>query len=652
MFNLPKLEELESFEDKNLPLKKKLTNALFRTKESPSNSDTEDGEPITKRQKFINIRELFKDGLPETKNLPLSISYIFKGPEVPGTFDPVAAKKLGLPPGPNYAKLKKGISVETPDGVTIHPDQCVGPSKPSAYFVVVDCPSPDYIDNLINSSKFDKHYASGDKKNSPKLIIHNLGEGIITDERYINWMNKFSPTVEHLINSIDVCGEPIQHVRQAYQQCALSKIDDKMFSPPYYNNSAKVDLQKVKGLPKLVKPSTQLLSYEIEPKTKLLPAPKDFLFDHKDNKGKYAKLLSKVNVNKKELEAIKSRQSQANPDSIDLDDEVEDNNGETDNLPFISTMGTGSSIPSIDRNVSCHLLTIPNQGTCIFDAGEGSLGQLYRHLGSNNFKHPKLNLNLHSALSQLKLLYVSHMHADHHLGIISILTYIKKNFSEDKETRRVLCAPYKLWEHLREYSGVEDLGLNNWTFVNNHYLQLDHHFELSKEQRQFRDRGLKILNESLGLENLVTCTVHHIPAAYGVRLTHKNGWSFCYSGDTRPDGKLVEIGKNTTLLLHEATFDNDPVDQAHAIKKKHSTIGEAISIGKQMSAEHVLLTHFSQKYPSISKLNRFLGTSSAPSFDLMCLKLDETQLANDYIRVIQKLEGSVKLDDLVELEEI
>ncbi|KAG5654003.1 hypothetical protein H0H81_008585 [Sphagnurus paluster] len=36
-----------------------------------------------------------------------------------------------------------------------------------------------------------------------------------------------------------------------------------------------------------------------------------------------------------------------------------------------------------------------------------------------------------------------------------------------------------------------------------------------------------------------------------------------------------------------------------ATQKAHSTFGQAISIGKRMNAEHILLTHFSARYPKM-----------------------------------------------------
>jgi ribonuclease BN (tRNA processing enzyme) len=73
-----------------------------------------------------------------------------------------------------------------------------------------------------------------------------------------------------------------------------------------------------------------------------------------------------------------------------------------------------------------------------------------------------------------------------------------------------------------------------------------------------------------------------------------------YSGDTRPCERLVEAGRGATVLIHEATFENDKAEEA--LTKRHSTLGEAIEVGRQMRAFRTVLTHFSQRYPGVPQL--------------------------------------------------
>ena len=77
----------------------------------------------------------------------------------------------------------------------------------------------------------------------------------------------------------------------------------------------------------------------------------------------------------------------------------------------------------------------------------------------------------------------------------------------------------------------------------------------------------------------------------------------CYSGDTRPSVRFVEASKylgsnGVSLLIHESTFDDDSRGKEEAVKKRHSTVEEAIMIASQMNAKACILTHFSQRYPN------------------------------------------------------
>ena len=105
------------------------------------------------------------------------------------------------------------------------------------------------------------------------------------------------------------------------------------------------------------------------------------------------------------------------------------------------------------------------------------------------------------------------------------------------------------------------------------------------------------MRTATGLTNLAAANVPHCYGSKGVAMTFPSGFKFAYSGDCRPSRSFTEIGKGATVLLHEATFDDELRGDAQA--KLHSTISEAIGVGIAMGARRVLLTHFSQRYQKL-----------------------------------------------------
>src|SRR6478609_2034535 len=54
----------------------------------------------------------------------------------PGRFDPEAAKKLGVPSGPDFGKLQKGLAITLADGREGKPEQVMGGTRPGRKVVI------------------------------------------------------------------------------------------------------------------------------------------------------------------------------------------------------------------------------------------------------------------------------------------------------------------------------------------------------------------------------------------------------------------------------------------------------------------------------------------------------------------------------------
>lgn len=121
------------------------------------------------------------------------------------------------------------------------------------------------------------------------------------------------------------------------------------------------------------------------------------------------------------------------------------------------------------------------------------------------------------------------------------------------------------------------------------------------------------MQKATGLSNLIAVDVNHCYGAQAVSLVFPDGFKFSYSGDCRPSNQFAITGKGSTVLVHEATFDDALAGDAEA--KKHSTTSEAIGVGAAMGAKRVLLTHFSQRYQKIP---------SAESMKSVSVRLEDT----------------------------
>lgn len=78
----------------------------------------------------------------------------------------------------------------------------------------------------------------------------------------------------------------------------------------------------------------------------------------------------------------------------------------------VTPLGTGSAVPSKYRNVSSTLLHLPGGAYALLDAGEGTWGQLARRFGEKGAE---------DVLRELKFIFISHMHQDHHAGLVKIM---------------------------------------------------------------------------------------------------------------------------------------------------------------------------------------------------------------------------------------
>lgn len=225
----------------------------------------------------------------------------------------------------------------------------------------------------------------------------------------------------------------------------------------------------------------------------------------------------------------------------------------------------------------------------LIDCGEGTFGQLHRQFGTDTT----------ARIGGLRCIWISHSHADHQCGLVRVLSEFVQYHAMHRSLNSrglLVLAPQSVllyassWmSHILDSCGVHDAAHRS-SLVG---------FATCREFNQPQHRFRPELFAQIGsvVAEITSVPVWHCYDSYGLVLQLRNGQKIVYSGDTRPCRQLVAAGMHASLLIHEATFDDSMADDA--VKKKHSTVGEALEIARQMRAQEVVLTHFSQRYPKL-----------------------------------------------------
>ncbi|EPS43282.1 hypothetical protein H072_2773 [Dactylellina haptotyla CBS 200.50] len=529
--------------------------------------------------------------LPGTLPSVSSLSYIINFGQVRGKFRVDLAKKFGLTPNPHYRILTEGKSVTLDDGTVVHPDQCMDPPKHVNGFAFLDIPDEEFIESTIESIKQWKEDVKAQGGNDViGYWIWAVGSDIEKNERLLGYIQTLEG--QHIVNSRTSPFEDLSFKGSSAQIARLNLLSPQIFPlacPGYDYISTKTDklpttedkiIQVRDSLVLDIHPTPGVLTYKTHPQFNPSVIQKDAQIDF--GNGRYWKSTQEAQYR---ISYIKNKWENISSAS----DEVE-----------ILTLGTGSAMPSKYRNVSATIVTVPEFGHLLLDSGESTYNQLLRAYGTRRA----------GFIKALRVLYISHLHADHHLGTISVLKAWyqerRKQYKDDQQAPKLyLIAPPKYLNFLEEYAQIEDFGLKDIKFVSCEALLIDSQRPQDANIPELTQRVEEMMTD-LSLKTVQTSRAVHCRGSYTVAFTFKSfaeqGFKVAYSGDTRPTDGFIEIGKDCTVLIHEATFDDILSDQALA--KKHCTTSEAIQAGKDMGAKNLLLTHFSQRYPKLPSVRR------------------------------------------------
>lgn len=267
----------------------------------------------------------------------------------------------------------------------------------------------------------------------------------------------------------------------------------------------------------------------------------------------------------------------------------------------VTFLGTAASRPTVGRNVSA--LVVNREGELmLFDCGEGTQRQMMRY--GTGF-----------AIDDI---FVTHMHADHFLGIIGLLRTMGL---QGRETEIRLWGPPGGGPILE---AAVNLGVDRVPFpvtVN----------ELSPGAVLSRDGyDIRAFRTSHGTSSIGYALVEHqrlgrfhperarefgVPHGPLFGKLHRGeaidlagrvirpedvvgppraGRSVVYTGDTRPTRDIAAAAQDADLLIHDATFSDEEADRARATR--HSTAREAAQLAQRAGVRRLVLTHISARY--------------------------------------------------------
>lgn len=522
------------------------------------------------------------------------VAYACKLHDSPGKFFPEKAAALGIPPGPAYKVLAEGHSVITEQGDLVHSSQVMGEGKKSPTFVVVDCPTKSFSKALTCNKYLQPEYYD-ELGHKVALVVHITPLDVLQGESYCEWMSGFGRGTQHLLLHSTLSPGEMGYRHNTKFNVALHLLNPTVYPfpcPPAENTLDKNTLKISKYIDKdSVIFGRMFLKYNLKHETGVDSA--DCLTDLKEKLKSdleftitNPKFYNKIFAHRKLVygkEPIKINSVLPSLMKTGLSVKPADADDAT-----VTMLGTSAAYPTKHRNCSGILVQTLQDGNFLLDCCEGTLQQLYRCFGISETR---------DILKRMNAIFISHPHPDHHMGLIGVLNEIRALTGKDHYVKVIL-------------SGQQTRYLETNDVCDKLQLRIVNPFKLLRAPYPCSD--------AITME---TVQVKHIKYSFGCVLRKKGKWSIVYSGDTAPTQSLVEAGKNATLLIHEATFEDGLEDEAR--KRNHSTYSDVMRVGRAMNSHFTITTHFSNRQWWAPMHRQHRVKNMAPAVDFMTVRLSD-----------------------------
>ncbi|MFW9788961.1 MAG: ribonuclease Z [Candidatus Thorarchaeota archaeon] len=305
-------------------------------------------------------------------------------------------------------------------------------------------------------------------------------------------------------------------------------------------------------------------------------------------------------------------------------------------------LGSGGSIPTARRNHPA--IAIRYEGwILLFDAGEDVQRQ---------YEKAQLGLNKNMAI------FVSHVHADHVLGLPGLLL----RFSLLGRIRPLnIYGPKELIEYVKVSQSTINLGTTFETVVHAigsgevfnqrdlsvRAFEVDHRgFALGYEVKWTRSTGRFLPSKArdLGIpegplwKSLASGETIELEDGTKVSpesVTEPNSQQalkVVYSGDTRPCPELRKAATDADILICEAMYTSEHATLAQ--ERGHSTAAAVAELARESGVKLLVLTHYSPRYFDGEEV---IG-EAIPLFS-------NSVLARDHMRIVLSKDGSAVVLD-------
>ncbi|WP_435177132.1 ribonuclease Z [Actinacidiphila sp. bgisy145] len=260
-------------------------------------------------------------------------------------------------------------------------------------------------------------------------------------------------------------------------------------------------------------------------------------------------------------------------------------------------LGTASQVPTRQRNHNGYVLRWDDEGI-LFDPGDGTQRQM-AHAGV--------------AAHDLNRICVTHFHGDHSLGLAGVVQRINLDRVPHPVTAHYPASGQRYFDRLRYATAYhETADLRARPLDADGPIETTARFTLSARRlshpveaygyRLDEPDGRRMLPERLAAHGIAGPDVGRLQrdgVLRGVTVEQvsevRPGQSFAFVMDTRMCSAVPELADGCDMLVIESTFLDQ--DARSAEEFGHLTAGQAGRVAAEAGVRHLVLTHFSQRYP-------------------------------------------------------